>query len=85
MERYEPWQHAQLRVRPGLTCLWALEGRSEMNFEQWINLDLTYINNWSFGLDVKILLKTIWLVVSGKLETRRPSRDPFYLARHTPR
>ncbi len=69
VERYEPWRHAQLRMRPGLTCLWALEGRSEMNFEQWMNLDLTYINNWSFGLDVKILLKTIWLAVSGKLET----------------
>src|SRR5262249_38488094 len=57
VERYEPWQRRRLRMRPGLTCLWTLEGRSRLNFDRWIRLDLNYIDNWSLALDFKILLK----------------------------
>ena len=50
----------------GLTCLWALEGRSRLTFERWMRLDLYYIDNWSLWLDLKIFLKTIPLVLSGR-------------------
>ncbi len=66
VEQYEPWQRRRLRMQPGLTCLWALEGRSELNFRRWMELDLEYINNWSPALDWKILLKTIPVVLLGR-------------------
>jgi exopolysaccharide biosynthesis polyprenyl glycosylphosphotransferase len=66
VEQYEGWQRRRLRIRPGLTCLWALEGRSRLEFDRWVQLDLLYIDNWSMWLDFKILLKTIPAVISGK-------------------
>lgn len=66
VDRYEPWQRRRLRIRPGLTCLWALEGRSQLQFERWVRLDLLYIDNWSMWLDFKILLKTIPAVLLGR-------------------
>lgn len=66
VERYETWQRRRLRMRPGLTCLWALEGRSRLSFERWMRLDLAYIDNWSLWLDVKIFLKTIPVVLFGR-------------------
>jgi lipopolysaccharide/colanic/teichoic acid biosynthesis glycosyltransferase len=53
-------------MQPGLTCLWALEGRSELNFKRWMELDLRYIDTWSPSLDWKILLKTIPVVLLGR-------------------
>jgi exopolysaccharide biosynthesis polyprenyl glycosylphosphotransferase len=52
-------------VRPGLTCLWQISGRSELGFDRWIELDLQYIDQWSLGLDLKIILKTVPAVISG--------------------
>jgi exopolysaccharide biosynthesis polyprenyl glycosylphosphotransferase len=66
VEHYEPWQRRRLRMRPGLTCLWALEGRSRLQFDRWVRLDLIYIDNWSVWLDFKILLKTIPTVLSSR-------------------
>jgi exopolysaccharide biosynthesis polyprenyl glycosylphosphotransferase len=66
VKQYEPWQRRRLRMRPGLTCLWALEGRSHLRFDRWVKLDLLYIDNWSMWLDLKILLRTIPAVVSGR-------------------
>ncbi len=66
VEQYEPWQRRRLRIRPGMTCLWALEGRSHLRFDRWVKLDLLYIDNWSVWLDFKILLKTIPAVLSGR-------------------
>jgi exopolysaccharide biosynthesis polyprenyl glycosylphosphotransferase len=63
---YQRWQRRRLRMRPGLTCLWALNGRDECDFETWMRLDLQYIDNWSLGLDCKILLRTIPQVLTGK-------------------
>ena len=65
VEKYESWQRRRLRMRPGLTCLWALEGRNRINFEHWMQLDLLYLDNWSLWLDVKIFLRTIPLVLLG--------------------
>ena len=64
VERYEPWQLRRLDVRPGLTCLWQISGRSRIGFQEWMRLDLEYIRKQSFWLDVKILIRTIPAVLS---------------------
>ncbi|HEV7475912.1 MAG TPA: sugar transferase [Pyrinomonadaceae bacterium] len=53
------WQKRRFSVKPGLTCLWQVSGRSNLSFEQWMQLDLEYIDRWSLGLDGIILLRTI--------------------------
>jgi lipopolysaccharide/colanic/teichoic acid biosynthesis glycosyltransferase len=53
-------------MRPGLTCLWAVQGRDNLDFETWMRMDMQYIDNWSLGLDARILLMTIPQVLSGK-------------------
>jgi exopolysaccharide biosynthesis polyprenyl glycosylphosphotransferase len=64
--QYQRWQRRRMRMRPGLTCLWAVNGRDQLDFETWMKLDLKYIDNWSLGLDCRILLKTIPQVLSGR-------------------
>ena len=64
--RYEPWQRRRLSMKPGLTCLWQVSGRSEVDFDRWMALDLKYIDTWSPLLDLKILLKTVPAVLSGR-------------------
>jgi exopolysaccharide biosynthesis polyprenyl glycosylphosphotransferase len=66
VEQYELWQRRRLRMRPGLTCLWALNGRDHVDFESWMKMDMQYIDNWSLGLDWKIIFRTIPQVVLGK-------------------
>jgi exopolysaccharide biosynthesis polyprenyl glycosylphosphotransferase len=66
VEKYERWQRRRLRMPPGLTCLWALEGRSRLSFRRWMELDLDYIDHWSLALDCKILLKTVPIVLLGR-------------------
>lgn len=63
---YQRWQRRRLRMRPGLTCLWAVNGRDRVDFDTWMKLDLEYIDNWSLGLDCEILIKTIPQVLSGR-------------------
>lgn len=58
-------QRKRFSVRPGLTCLWQISGRSNLPFEKWLELDLAYIDNWSLGLDFKILFKTIPVILKG--------------------
>lgn len=65
--RFEGWQRRKLSIKPGITCLWQVNGRSEItDFNEWARLDLEYIDNWSLWLDLKILLKTIPVVIMGK-------------------
>lgn len=66
VDRYQRWQRRRLRMRPGLTCLWALNGRDHLDFETWMKMDMQYIDNWSLGLDLKILLRTVPQVLLGK-------------------
>jgi exopolysaccharide biosynthesis polyprenyl glycosylphosphotransferase len=66
VQQYERWQRRRLRMKPGLTCLWALEGRNQLDFRRWMRLDLDYIEHWSLLLDLKILFRTIPRVLSGK-------------------
>ena len=56
---YEDWHLNRLHIRPGLTGLWQVSGRNRLSFEQMVRLDIDYIENWSLWLDLKILLKTI--------------------------
>jgi exopolysaccharide biosynthesis polyprenyl glycosylphosphotransferase len=62
----EAWQKRRFSVKPGLTCLWQVSGRSNLSFEQWMELDLKYIDSWSLGLDGKILLRTIPAILSAR-------------------
>jgi exopolysaccharide biosynthesis polyprenyl glycosylphosphotransferase len=64
--RYERWQRRRLSMKPGITCLWQISGRNGVSFEDWMKLDLTYIDNWSLLLDLKILLKTVPVVLLGR-------------------
>ncbi|MCA9729637.1 MAG: sugar transferase [Candidatus Eisenbacteria bacterium] len=64
--KYEPWQLRRLSVRPGITCLWQISGRCRIGFDEWMRLDMEYIDRRSFGLDVQILLRTIPAVLSGE-------------------
>lgn len=66
VEQYKRWQRRRLRMRPGLTCLWVVEGRDTVDFETWMTLDMRYIDNWSLALDWKIILRTIPQVVIGR-------------------
>ncbi|HEV8659641.1 MAG TPA: sugar transferase, partial [Thermoanaerobaculia bacterium] len=63
---YHRWHRRRLSMKPGLTCLWQVSGRNEIDFDRWMQLDLDYIDNWSPSLDLKILLRTIPAVLSGK-------------------
>lgn len=63
---YSIKQRRRLSVKPGITCLWQVSGRNDVDFHRWIDLDLQYIDNWSFWLDLRILLKTIPVVLTGK-------------------
>jgi exopolysaccharide biosynthesis polyprenyl glycosylphosphotransferase len=65
VEQYKRWQRRRLRMRPGLTCLWAVSGRDHVDFETWMKLDMQYIDNWSLALDWNILLRTIPRVLTG--------------------
>ena len=65
VDQYKRWQRRRLRMRPGLTCLWAVSGRDNVDFETWMRLDMQYIDNWSLALDWKILLRTIPRVLTG--------------------
>jgi exopolysaccharide biosynthesis polyprenyl glycosylphosphotransferase len=62
----QDWLHRRFSVRPGITCLWQVHGRSTTTFGRWMELDMQYIDNWSLWLDLKILAKTLPAVVSGK-------------------
>jgi exopolysaccharide biosynthesis polyprenyl glycosylphosphotransferase len=60
------WQKRRLSMKPGITCTWQISGRNEITHEQWMEMDLAYIDSWSLSLDFGILLKTIPAVVFGK-------------------
>jgi exopolysaccharide biosynthesis polyprenyl glycosylphosphotransferase len=66
VDQYQRWQRRRLRMRPGLTCLWAISGRDELDFDTWMKMDMQYIDNWSLALDWKILLRTIPRVLTGR-------------------
>jgi exopolysaccharide biosynthesis polyprenyl glycosylphosphotransferase len=66
VEKYEAWQRRRLSVRPGLTCVWQVSGRNQISFEEWMYLDMHYIDNWSLGQDFQLILKTVPVVLTGR-------------------
>jgi exopolysaccharide biosynthesis polyprenyl glycosylphosphotransferase len=68
VKRFDDVSHRRrLSVRPGLTCTWQVSGRNDVkDFKDWVRMDLAYIDNWSLWLDIKILWRTIWVVLLGK-------------------
>jgi lipopolysaccharide/colanic/teichoic acid biosynthesis glycosyltransferase len=66
VERYAAWQRRRLSVKPGLTCLWQISGRSEVAFEDWVRMDLWYLKNQGFWTDLKLLARTPRSVLSGR-------------------
>jgi len=65
VRQYQCWHRRRLSMRPGISCLWQISGRNNIDFENWMKLDLQYLDNWSLWLDFKILIKTIPAVVFG--------------------
>jgi len=66
VEKYDLWHMRRLEIRPGITCLWQVRGRSDLSFYKWVKWDLWYIDNWSVGLDLQILFWTIPAVFKSK-------------------
>jgi exopolysaccharide biosynthesis polyprenyl glycosylphosphotransferase len=66
VKEYSRWQRRRLSVKPGITCLWQISGRNEIDFHEWMKLDLLYIDEWSLLLDIKILLRTFPVVLIGR-------------------
>ncbi len=64
--RYAPWQRMRLAVKPGLTCLWQVSGRCEIGFEDWVRMDLWYIDHQSLFTDLKLLIATPGSVLSRR-------------------
>ncbi len=65
VDKYKDWQRRRFSMKPGITCLWQVNGRNNIVFEDWMKLDLEYLDNWSLWLDAKIILKTVPVVLFG--------------------
>ena len=65
VENYQIWQRRRLSLKPGITCIWQVSGRNKIGFDQWMKMDLDYIDHWSLLLDAKILIRTIFVVLIG--------------------
>lgn len=66
LEKYGEYADYILTVTPGLSGMWQISGRSDTGYEERINLDTYYIQNWSVWLDIWIIIKTVWVVINGK-------------------
>jgi exopolysaccharide biosynthesis polyprenyl glycosylphosphotransferase len=64
--KYEAWQRRRLSVRPGLTCVWQVSGRNEISFEEWMYLDMQYIDHWSLAQDIQLIIRTVPVVLTGR-------------------
>ncbi len=58
VDEYERWQRRRLSMKPGITCIWQVSGRNNIPFEQWMKMDMQYIDSWSLRLDIMLFLKT---------------------------
>lgn len=64
--KFEPWMLDRLNVKPGLTCYWQVTGRNNIDFEEWMKLDLQYVEDRSFLLDLKLIFKTFFVLFGDK-------------------
>ncbi len=60
--KFEPWMLERLEVKPGLTCYWQVMGRNDIDFEEWMKLDIKYVQDRNFGLDLKLIFKTFFVL-----------------------
>ena len=66
VEKFEPWMLQRLEVKPGLTCYWQVSGRNNIDFEDWMKLDLQYVEDRNFCLDLKLIFKTFFVLFGDK-------------------
>ena len=66
VEEYSDWDRQRLLVKPGITCIWQVSGRSDLDFETWVTMDIEYIEKWRPWLDFVLLIKTIPAVLSSR-------------------
>lgn len=66
VSQYKLWQRRRLSVRPGLTCYWQVGGRNAIGFEEWMQLDLRYVDNWNLKIDIELILKTVPVALFGR-------------------
>ena len=66
VKTYGPREHQRLSVKPGLTCIWQVSGRSDLDFDTWVAMDIEYIESWNLRLDLRLLLDTVPAVVTGR-------------------
>jgi lipopolysaccharide/colanic/teichoic acid biosynthesis glycosyltransferase len=66
VDTYNTWELQRLEVKPGLTCIWQVSGRSDLDFNTWMHMDIEYIAEWSLGLDLRLIAKTLPAVISGR-------------------
>lgn len=65
VEKYKRWQIRRLSMKPGITCIWQVSGRNDIPFEEWMKLDMEYIDNWSLFADIILVLKTVKVMLLG--------------------
>ena len=66
VEKFEQWMRERLEVKPGLTCIWQISGRNNIDFEDWMKRDIKYVRERSFTLDIKLILKTVLVLFGDK-------------------
>lgn len=66
VKEFEPWMLRRLDVKPGLTCFWQVSGRNDIDFEDWMKLDIKYVNEKNFFLDIKLIFKTVLVLFGDK-------------------
>lgn len=64
--KFEPWMLERLNVKPGLTCYWQVSGRNNIDFEDWMKLDIKYVKDRNLGLDIKLIFKTFFVLFGDK-------------------
>lgn len=66
VDKFEPWMKERLNVKPGLTCIWQVSGRNDIDFEDWMKLDIKYVRERSVLLDIKLIFKTFFVLFGDK-------------------
>ncbi|MCX6130529.1 MAG: sugar transferase, partial [Proteobacteria bacterium] len=64
--QWEKWQYRRLLVEQGCTCIWQVSGRNNLSFIEWMRLDMEYVYNWSLWMDIRLIILTIWVMLTGK-------------------
>ena len=66
VEQFDNWMFKRLSVRPGLTCYWQVSGRNNIDFEDWMKLDISYVEDRNIWIDIKLIFKTIFVLFGDK-------------------